>query len=1472
MIVLSVPVNSFAAIDTSSYTKPTIIVESKMAAAGSTVDVNLLVANNPGIAGAKVTISYDEKLTLVEAVSGEVFDELDYTRPGVYESPCNFNWDSESAEVHDDGIILTLKFQISEEAQANEKLDITITSRYGYIYNANLDSLAFDLVSGSVSVIDYIPGDVNSDGEVTGKDVTLIRRFNAGGYELESFNEKAADVNDDGEVTGKDVTLVRRFNAGGYGVELLPSTPKCMHPNMTATPAVDATCTKDGNEAYWYCSDCEKYFSDEVGATVIELEDTVVSKTGHTVVVDPAKQPTKTETGLTEGSHCSVCKEVIVAQEVLPRLTGYAITYNIATGSSSSYIAAQGLESLIPDEKREYFSDEGLKELPELSLNGYQFLGWFTAPPENSNAVQVNEIASGSVGNYTLYAHWHEYEYDITYKLYQTPLGAITNEDYLHYTVSKGQVDLPNPELYNYVFLGWYTDDGEEVKSIPAGNTGDITLNAYWTSKRNLTKTVKKLDEPFVIEDSDNGVIYFTYELGTIENVPLSENIWTIQSVAGLAQQQSKTVSTSISEERATAIANTITSTTVDSATWTLSSDWNDVTEVSEEWAETNGLEKEEANSITKTESGTYSFTSSNGGANTTTTTDGTTTIDYNSKNKTHGNSAEFNAKVSGSYSNEGNLTSKIAGTYSVSAEISGGYKQHQETNEHTGTDTTTVDTTVTEGTSSWNKASTSSSTKEASESVSVKNAMSQIISNTKGYGKSYSTGGENSESQGFSSTDSQSANTSTTLTYFTSQTETTTSTYSTDGKSEGCYRLVIAGTVHVFGVVGYDVATKSYFAYTYNVLDDKTYEFLDYSPDLNFNDYENGAIPFEVPYFVHEYVTEKTVMTSGLSFKTNTTNGTATLVGYSGNESDVTVPSYFTSGNTAYKVTGLSASAFAGKNIRSVILSDYITELPDGAFKDCVELEEISGYYTKIGAEAFSGCESLEKYNVTSAITHIGIDAFKGIAEINVNALDEKYALAAADDPQLSEDEILENAKALTQNVISSAINSGAQNITLNISNIIKGTVLTLDVPEIASFELQGGLKAYDDLKLTSDAITTTLKDITIHNCTRIPLEVSSATLNLDAASVEGTGFVLLLKSDEPTVSLTRDSRLISIEKEAVVWSNPNIVSKVIDNAVGTLDITGNAYTYGTISGIDYISVADGEIIYVDANEFSNYIKGVYNIIFDANEGQVGTTEKSVIYGSAYGELPTPTRDYYTFDGWYKEDGTKVTADTLLTEAKDITLTAHWTLNNASDWVLATNVPEGAEVVNNKWSYNLTTKITSSSNSVAGYTLYDSSWVWGSYGDWSGWSTTAVSSSDSRQIETKTVTDRAAYTNYKYYIYRTSDGWGYGTYNFNTSSHGYCTKYDEINLTYALPVYNSSLGTYGPYNSSMFSHAGDSFWFYGGSNYVAAVTHVEYRYRDRSKVYTYYHTKTEAKESFTEVSASDTISNVQHWVQYRAK
>ena len=45
---------------------------------------------------------------------------------------------------------------------------------------------------------------------------------------------------------------------------------------------------------------------------------TVVPATGHTEVTDPARPATHVTTGLSEGKRCSVCGEILVAQQEIP--------------------------------------------------------------------------------------------------------------------------------------------------------------------------------------------------------------------------------------------------------------------------------------------------------------------------------------------------------------------------------------------------------------------------------------------------------------------------------------------------------------------------------------------------------------------------------------------------------------------------------------------------------------------------------------------------------------------------------------------------------------------------------------------------------------------------------------------------------------------------------------------------------------------------------------------------------------------------------------------------------------------------------------------------------------------------------------------------------------------------------------------------------------------------------------------------
>ena len=83
--------------------------------------------------------------------------------------------------------------------------------------------------------------------------------------------------------------------------------PATGHTEVT-DPSKAPTCTETGLTEGKHCSVCNE----------VLVAQEVVKANGHTEVIDPAKAPTCTETGLTEGKHCSVCTAVLVAQETIP--------------------------------------------------------------------------------------------------------------------------------------------------------------------------------------------------------------------------------------------------------------------------------------------------------------------------------------------------------------------------------------------------------------------------------------------------------------------------------------------------------------------------------------------------------------------------------------------------------------------------------------------------------------------------------------------------------------------------------------------------------------------------------------------------------------------------------------------------------------------------------------------------------------------------------------------------------------------------------------------------------------------------------------------------------------------------------------------------------------------------------------------------------------------------------------------------
>ena len=104
------------------------------------------------------------------------------------------------------------------------------------------------------------------------------------------------------------------------------------------------------------------------------------------------------------------------------------------------------------------------------------------------------------------------------------------------------------------------------------------------------------------------------------------------------------------------------------------------------------------------------------------------------------------------------------------------------------------------------------------------------------------------------------------------------------------------------------------------------------------------------------------------------------------------------------------------------------------------------------------------------------------------------------------------------------------------------------------------------------------------------------------------------------------------------------------------------------------YTAKSGGSLITKDTNVkngdnhtlYAQWKQNKYIVTFNATGGSVNPTTKEVTQYSTYGELPTPTRSGYTFNGWFTATtgGTKITSTTEVTITANQTLYAQWTIN----------------------------------------------------------------------------------------------------------------------------------------------------------------------------------------------------------------
>jgi hypothetical protein len=198
-------------------TDATIQVESKSGNAGGTVQVPVVIANNPGIVSMSLTITYDEcVLTLVEVNDTELIGGALHSDN--LSSPYQLTWanDTIKEDIVENGSVVILVFKIADDAPNG---DYSVEVSYDYenydILNYSGASVYFHTVEGVINIRDFLYGDVNSDGRVNNLDRQILTRYLAKweDYPASVIDMNAADVNNDGSVNNLDRQILTRYLA-----------------------------------------------------------------------------------------------------------------------------------------------------------------------------------------------------------------------------------------------------------------------------------------------------------------------------------------------------------------------------------------------------------------------------------------------------------------------------------------------------------------------------------------------------------------------------------------------------------------------------------------------------------------------------------------------------------------------------------------------------------------------------------------------------------------------------------------------------------------------------------------------------------------------------------------------------------------------------------------------------------------------------------------------------------------------------------------------------------------------------------------------------------------------------------------------------------------------------------------------------------------------------------------------------------
>lgn len=188
-------------------------------------------------------------------------------------------------------------------------------------------------------------------------------------------------------------------------------------------------------------------------------------------------------------------------------LIQYSITYNLDSGTNAERNPAQ------------YNVESQTIPLLDPTKTGYTFNGWYT---DDTYTIPVKEIATGSVGDVTLYAKWTINQYTITWNANGGTLdggNASVSAEYGSLVSEVKPANAPTKAATvekEYTFAGWYTD----VACMNALADGAIVPENGMTLYAKWTETARRYTITWVSEGADNKTTELVYGAWLDMNTP----------------------------------------------------------------------------------------------------------------------------------------------------------------------------------------------------------------------------------------------------------------------------------------------------------------------------------------------------------------------------------------------------------------------------------------------------------------------------------------------------------------------------------------------------------------------------------------------------------------------------------------------------------------------------------------------------------------------------------------------------------------------------------------------------------------------------------------------------------------------------------------------------------------------------------------------------------------------------------------